>query len=135
MKSGVLVLALTLISLLSFAQVERKTAVKDQADSVSTASFKEQAGKNDRKQMIKDLHLTREQQAKMKEIHQSGRSKKEALLNDNKLTNEDRQAKLRVLQKEQFDNTMRILNDEQKQKMKNGRADMMKNRKMNEVNE
>lgn len=135
MKSGVLVLALTLISLLSFAQVERKTAVKDQADSVSTASFKEQAGKNDRKQMIKDLHLTREQQAKMKEIHQSGRSKKEALLNDNKLTNEDRQAKLRVLQKEQFDNTMRILNDEQKQKMRNGRADMMKNRKMNEVNE
>ena len=135
MKSGVLVLALTLISLLSFAQVERKTAVKDQADSVSTASFKEQAGKNDRKQMIKDLHLTREQQAKMKEIHQSGRSKKEALLNDNKLTNEDRQAKLRVLQKEQFDNTMHILNDEQKQKMRNGRADMMKNRKMNEVNE
>lgn len=135
MKSGVLVLALTLISLLSFAQVERKTAVKDQADSVSTASFKEQAGKNDRKQMIKDLHLTREQQAKMKEIHQSGRSKKEALLNDNKLTNEDRQAKLRVLQKEQFDNIMRILNDEQKQKMRNGRADMMKNRKMNEVNE
>lgn len=135
MKSGVLVLALTLISLLSFAQVERKTAVKDQADSVSTASFKEQAGKNDRKQMIKDLHLTREQQAKMKEIYQSGRSKKEALLNDNKLTNEDRQAKLRVLQKEQFDNTMRILNDEQKQKMRNGRADMMKNRKMNEVNE
>ena len=135
MKSGVLVLALTLISLLSFAQVERKTAVKDQADSVSTASFKEQAGKNDRKQMIKDLHLTREQQAKMKEIHQSGRSKKEALLNDNKLTNEDRQAKLRVLQKEQFDNTMRILNDEQKQKMRNGKADMMKNRKMNEVNE
>ena len=135
MKSGVLVLALTLISLLSFAQVKRKTAVKDQADSVSTASFKEQAGKNDRKQMIKDLHLTREQQAKMKEIHQSGRSKKEALLNDNKLTNEDRQAKLRVLQKEQFDNTMHILNDEQKQKMRNGRADMMKNRKMNEVNE
>ena len=135
MKSGVLVLALTLISLLSFAQVERKTAVKDQADSVSTASFKEQAGKNDRKQMIKDLHLTREQQAKMKEIHQSGRSKKEALLNDNKLTNEDRQAKLRVLQKEQFDNTMHILNDEQKQKMRNGKANMIKNREMNEVNQ
>ena len=135
MKSGVLVLALTLISLLSFAQVERITAVKDQADSVSTASFKEQAGKNDRKQMIKDLHLTREQQAKMKEIHQSGRSKKEALLNDNKLTNEDRQAKLRVLQKEQFDNTMHILNDEQKQKMRNGKANMIKNREMNEVNQ
>lgn len=135
MKRGVLVPALTLISLLSFAQVERKTVLKDQADSVSTASFKEQAGKNDRKQMIKDLHLTREQQAKMKEIHQSGRSKKEALLNDNKLTNDERQVKLRALQKEQFDSTMRILNDEQQQKMRNGRAGMMKSRKMNEVNE
>ncbi len=135
MKRGVLVPALTLISLLSFAQVERKTVVKDQADSVSTASFKEQAGKNDRKQMIKDLHLTREQQAKMKEIHQSGRSKKEALLNDNKLTNDERQVKLRALQKEQFDSTMRILNDEQQQKMRNGRAGMVKSRKMNEVNE
>ena len=118
MQKWSLFLIFCLLSFLSFAQVERKVLPTKQADSSSGKSDQSLVGKMEKKQLIRDLHLSKEQQTKMKEIHQSGKSAKEAIAGNDKLTPAEKDEKIKALQKEQYQKTMNILNDEQKQKMK-----------------
>ena len=118
MQKWSLFLIFCLLSFLSFAQVERKVLPTKQADSSSGKSDQSLVGKMEKKQLIRDLHLSKEQQTKMKEIHQSGKSAKEAIADNDKLTPAEKDEKIKALQKEQYQKTMNILNDEQKQKMK-----------------
>ena len=124
MQKAVLLPVFTLLSFLSFAQIERKVTTMQKTDSVSTAPVMPAAGNNERKQLMQELNLTKEQRAKLREIHQSGKAGKEAIENDNTLTDADKQVKLKALQKEQFQRTLDILNKEQQQKMRNSRATM-----------
>jgi Spy/CpxP family protein refolding chaperone len=118
MKKGVLFVCLMSLSFFSFAQIERKLSSVKQNDSLAnkTGEFNEE--ENNRKKMMKELGLTREQAVKMKELHRANKEKKDAIFNNDKLTNEERKSQLRSLQKELFQNTLAILNDEQKQKLK-----------------
>ena len=118
MQKWSLFLICCLLSFLSFAQVERKVLPTKQADSSSGYSDQSRVGKIEKKQLIRDLHLTKEQQTKMKEIHQSGKLAKEAIADNDKLTPAEKDEKIKALKKDQYQKTMNILNDEQKQKMK-----------------
>lgn len=117
MKKIIGVLICSLIISLSFAQVQRQKKTADKSDSsLNTTAQKHDAGK-DRKEMMKDLDLTKEQKGKLKEIRQAGKAKKEAIENDEKLNADEKKAKLKDLKKEQAKSTMDILSKEQKLKL------------------
>jgi Mg/Co/Ni transporter MgtE len=73
---------------------------------------------NSKKQKLKDFNLTKDQKSKIKEQRQSAITKKAAIESDNKLSADEKAAKLKELKTEEAKNVMSILNDEQKQKMK-----------------
>jgi Spy/CpxP family protein refolding chaperone len=73
----------------------------------------------ERRQMMNELNLTREQRVKMKEIRQSGMARQEAVSNDNKLTPVQKEDKLRELKREQARDMQSVLTDEQKAKLRN----------------
>lgn len=122
MKKATLLLAMYLITAVSFAQVRRNAPLpktKQSIDSVAMADGKDTGNnKLNQKQLLKELNLTKEQAVKMKEIRQNNKTKKEAILNDDSLTEEQQQTKLKQLRKETTAATDAILNEEQKEKMK-----------------
>jgi Spy/CpxP family protein refolding chaperone len=117
MKKLSLVLLLMFSIAISFAQVKRvKTAAKSQDSTAAVTNAPSPAGH--KKEMMKELNLTKEQKGKLKEIKQAGKSKMDEVLNDTKLSADEKKSKLKSLRMEQFKNTMAVLNDEQKAKMK-----------------
>lgn len=124
MRTPALVLLLLISSIISVAQVERKPSPSRQADSAMNQSAGNM-NRNNRKDLVKDLDLSREQKIKLKEIREAGRSKKEAIENNSQLTEEEKKKQLRELQKEQAKNIQAILTDEQKEKFKAKRQEMM----------
>jgi Flp pilus assembly protein TadG len=116
---------------LSFAQVQRtKTASKQISDSSNTSEQLNNTNKKgNKKQMIRELNLTKEQKGKLKEIKQANKAKVQQVQNDDKLTQEEKDVKLKTLHQEQAKNTLTVLNDEQKAKMKKMKATERKNKK------
>jgi len=133
MKKLTSLLVFIFINTLMFAQVQRKTVVTNKSDSASiTQERKPQTTtRGEKKQMIRDLNLNKDQKSKLKEVRQSSRAKKEAIERDEKLSADEKQVKLKELQRDQAKSTMIILNDEQKEKMKK----MRKDKKGKQVNE
>jgi Spy/CpxP family protein refolding chaperone len=118
MKKMMSMMALVLLSAFSFAQVQRsKTTTLARPDSTLTGTEKGKAGGMGKKQMMKDLNLSKEQKMKLKELRQSAQAKKQAIENDDKLSAPEKESKLKELHKEQAKNTMSILSPEQKVKM------------------
>jgi len=72
--------------------------------------------------MLRELNLTKEQRVKFKEMRQANMAKRDEINNNDSLTQEQKDAKLRELKRTQAQSTMTILNDEQKEKMKAMRA-------------
>jgi Spy/CpxP family protein refolding chaperone len=64
----------------------------------------------------KELNLTEEQQAKVKEIRNGFRSKAEALRNDQSLTQEQKQTQFRTLMQQQQEQLKTVLTPEQQEK-------------------
>lgn len=129
MKKGTLFLASTLISLLSIAQVQRTGTPSRKTDSVATAQGTNNTGNDmNKKKMMRELDLTKEQKIKLKEAREANKSKQEAISNDDKLTPEQKDAKMRELRRTQAQNMQGILNEEQKAKMKAMRQEMFKKR-------
>ena len=122
-KIGVM-MAFVFLAALSFAQVQRnKTSNLAKTDSTVTGTEKRKATGMDKKQMMRELDLSREQKIKFKELRQSMKQKKEAIENDDKLSGPEKEAKLKELRQEQAKNTMSILTPEQKVKMLKMRKD------------
>jgi Spy/CpxP family protein refolding chaperone len=119
MKKTAFFLAFSFISLLSLAQVQRVVTPKP-ADSLSrlNGSPDEKNNRGNRKQMMRELNLTREQRGKIKEIRQSNMAKRDEINNNDSLTPAQKEAKLRELKRSQAQSTMSILSDEQKAKAK-----------------
>lgn len=108
--------------MISVAQIERKPSPSKQEDS---ALSQPSNSMNNRKDLLKDLDLTREQKIKLKEIRQANMAKKEAIENNSQLSEEEKKKQFRELQKEQAKNVQAILTDEQKEKFKAKRQEMM----------
>lgn len=115
----------------SFAQVQRaKSATKQSSDSLSAVTGAKQ-GKVGKKQMMKDLNLSREQKSKLKELQLANKAKMDEIKNNDKLTPEEKEAKLKAVRQEQLKSTGAVLNDEQRAKMKQLMKEKQKNKKKN----
>lgn len=125
MKKLTVLIIFSFIVSLSFAQVQRKAAVTSKPDSAGVITDKKTLSRGEKMKVGRELDLNKEQKSKLKEIRQSAKAKKDAIESDDKLSTAEKQAKLKELQREQAKSTMTILNDEQKEKMK----EMRKNKK------
>lgn len=74
------------------------------------------------KEMVKSLDLTSEQEAKMKEIKEAYSSEIEKVKINETLSDENRNQEIKTLRKKQHQEMNNVLTDEQKQKMKENRA-------------
>ncbi len=124
MKIPGLILVLLFSSIISLAQVERVPA--KQADSVINKSAVNTKDKPGKKDLVKELDLSREQKIKIKEIRQSGKAKKDAIENNDQLSASEKKTQLREQQKEQAKNIQAILTEEQKEKFKTKRQEARK---------
>jgi len=128
MKKIVFVLIMSSFSLLSQAQVQRTTKPVVGPDSTAIGNPIANTGKGGKRKALKELNLSKEQRSKIKEIRQSEKVKEDQIANDNSLTEEQKNAKLRDMKMQQAQNMRSVLNDEQKEKMKKLRMEMRQNR-------
>jgi Spy/CpxP family protein refolding chaperone len=84
-----------------------------------------------RKEMMKALNLSEEQKSQLKEMRIADKEKRSAILNDSKLSEEQKHQQLRELHNEQARNMQGILTDNQKAKMKEARGKMRSEYKTN----
>ena len=131
MKKLMIILALSAVTGSAMAQLQRAKKPKTTSDTTATGVATMKEDKQSRKQMMRELNLTKEQKGKFKEMQQNMKAKKEEIENDDKLSDTEKKEKLRELRKEQMKNTDSILNDEQREKMKQMRKDKMKEMKGN----
>jgi Spy/CpxP family protein refolding chaperone len=135
MKKISLVLLFMFSIAISFAQIQRAKsapAAKPQ-DSIAAVTNIRSAGH--KKEMMKELNLTKEQKSKLKEIKQAHKAQLDEVQNDAKLSAEEKKAKLKTLKLEQLKKTMAVLNEEQKAKMKAMRRQNKKEGKGEELME
>lgn len=122
MKKYISILAILLaFSNLSLAQIERKPAVQQQPNS-DPSMVTDKKDKDSRKELFKQLNLTKEQKLKLKEITQGMKASKDAIENDASLSESAKKSKLRSLKKEQAQQIQAILTDEQKAKFRELKA-------------
>ena len=122
MKTYVFGLVLLLGTLSASAQIERKSSLSKNDTAKAVVSDGAEDTKKDRKrEMMKDLNLTREQQGKMKEIMKSGKSAKETIQNNDQLSDQEKKKQLRELKKNQMEKIQAILTPEQMEKFKASR--------------
>ena len=91
----------------SIAQVKREVSSSQTVQSNATQ-------KNNRKEMIRELNLTKEQRGKIKEFHQSMKQKKEAINTNQTLTADQKKEKMKEIHQEQKEKMNTILTPEQK---------------------
>ncbi len=97
------------------AQVRRNSA-KPIADSVVEVNGQQQ--KTNRRDMMKELNLSKEQRKQLKEIRQSNQSAKAAVENNTGLSAEQKQKELKALRRQQLEKMKAILTPEQLEKFK-----------------
>ena len=108
----------------SNAQVKRDVPQSQQMKSDSTHHFK--------KEKMKDqLNLTADQKSQMKTLHQDMKQQREAIMNDQSLTSDQKKEKMKDLRKSQSEKMNTILTPDQQAKMKELRKQRMKDHKMN----
>ena len=123
MKKWSIALLMSMITLGSFAQVQRNVAPKKDAAEIAIPGEtmngeNEQSKKESKRQIIRSLNLSKEQKQKFKEIHQANKEKKESISSNDQLTESEKKDQLKKLHKEAAGNMNNILSQEQRDKMK-----------------
>ncbi len=116
MKTLLLVSLLTTGSFTAMTQVERIPVPA--AGQTESGKPKAKADKPKFRQLLKQLNLTRKQQAQLKQLRADQQAQKTAIENNEQLTGEEKKKQLRELQKKHTSNIQSILTDEQKEKLK-----------------
>lgn len=117
MKKISLLTALLISFYLTHAQIRRNPVSTAQTDTVLTKANEDDAAVS-RRQMIRELGLTREQMEKLKVIREESKAQLEALENNTRLTEEERKRQLRAIQADILQKNSRVLSAEQMEKMK-----------------
>lgn len=117
MKYPLIIITIFFGTLSATAQIERKTEIS-KPDSSNAVAGKNKDIKQTQKDRFKELDLTKEQKAKVKEIRQAGKSAKEVIENNAELNDADKKRQLRLLQRDQMQKIQGILTEEQKAKFK-----------------
>ena len=115
MKQLICLIALAATISTTNAQVRRNSA-KPIADSVVEVNGQQQ--KINRRDMMKELNLSKEQRKQLKEIRQSNQSAKAAIENNTGLSAEQKQKELKALRRQQLEKMKAILTPEQLEKFK-----------------
>jgi len=109
------------------AQVQRKVAVTRGADSAgndterkSKNSFEPKSNKGN---IMKELNLSREQKVKLKELRQANKSKRDEILNNDGLSEAQKQVKLKETKTRAAFDLQAILTTDQQEKMKSKRKE------------
>lgn len=105
------------------AQVKRKVPQSQKMQSDSSHHFK-------RGEMMDQLNLTADQKSQMKSLRQDMKQQREAIMNDQSLTADQKKQKMQDLHKSQSEKMNSILTPDQQTKMKEWRKQRMKNHKM-----
>jgi Spy/CpxP family protein refolding chaperone len=92
------------------AQVSRKT---NRAQKIQSDSSRHQRG-----EMMDQLNLTPDQKSQIKSLHESNKQERDAIKNDASLTQEQKRAKMKDLQKSQSQKMNGILTPDQQAKRK-----------------
>jgi len=77
------------------------------------------------------LNLNADQKTQMKALHQDMKQQRDAIMNDQTLTADQKKQKMKELRKAQSEKMNTILTPDQQAKMKELRKQKMKNHKMN----
>lgn len=128
MKKIIAILAVAFMSQLAIAQ---ENASPEMKKANSERKMHHKKGKH-KKEMMKSLNLSDEQKGRLKELKTANKQKREAIRNNSSLTEAQKKEQLKALKQEQRNGMQSVLNDEQKQKMKEMREKMKdekKNRK------
>lgn len=115
-----LIITIVFVNLSAFCQIQRTIPTKPKIDTTSSQMQGEKVG---RRQMMKELGLSRAQMGKFKEAMQDIKSQKAALEADTTLTPAARQEKGRELRKLQAEKMNGILDEVQRAKLKKMRLD------------
>jgi periplasmic protein CpxP/Spy len=127
MKRIFVLLAITFMGQLVSAQ-EKESAPTDQ-NSTKTEKNGFHKGKHKKDAMMKELNLSEDQKAKLKEMREANKGKRDAIKNDSKLTDDQKKEKMKALKDEQKKNMQGVLTDEQKAKMKEMKSKMKDEKK------
>lgn len=124
MKIYVIAFVLLMGTLSVSAQIERKpVAIKKDSVNMVNAETNVDKDRQNRKEKMKELDLTKEQRGKMKEIMQSGKATKEAIENNAQLSDQEKKKQLREFKQTQAQKVQAILTPEQLAKFKANRQD------------
>lgn len=118
MKRVFVLLAVTAMTQLGFAQQTKPTENASQENSKMNHKGHGKKNWREKKKMMDELNLTNDQKAKMKEMKQVNKEKRQAILDDKSLTEDQRKNQLKDLNKTHHEAFKGILSDEQKEKMK-----------------
>lgn len=126
MKKIFAILAITFMGQLAFAQQASST---EAGKSKSERKEFHKRGKHRKAAMMKQLNLSEEQKAKLKEMKAAHKERAQAIKNDSKLSDEQKKEQLKALKGERKKNMEAVLNDEQKAQMKEMKAKMKAEKK------
>lgn len=116
MKKTIIGTIFCLCALSSMAQIRRTVAPKPKTDSIAVEpTMDTEAG--GRKGKIKALDLDKQQKNKLRGVMQSAKQEKEAIENDEKLSDVEKKQKLQDLRRRQMARLDSMLTPEQKEKM------------------
>lgn len=121
MKKILFLLLVTVMGQVALAQVKTPAETElNKSRNHATAENKKhhKMGKHAKMAMMKELNLSDDQKAKLKEAREANKAKKEAILSDSKLTEEQKHEQLKEMHKAESKNMKGLLTDEQKKKMK-----------------
>ncbi len=121
MKRILVLLVVIVMGQLTFAQVKAPAETElGKSKNPATAENKKhhKMDKQARKAMMKELNLSADQKAKLKEMNEANKGKKDAIANDPKLSEEQKKEQLKDIRKAEAKNMQGVLTDDQKKKMK-----------------
>ncbi len=119
MKKIIVLLVISLMVQFAIAQVKTNT---DKAFSKNGSGTEHKRhhkmGRHDKREIMKQLNLSAEQKAKLKELNGANKEKRQAIMNDSKLTEDQKHEQLKAMHKGEVKNLEAVLTEEQKQQMK-----------------
>lgn len=120
-------MAVTMMSQLIFAQEKQDTTLNKTRSGMFKKHHK--GNRHDKNEMMKELNLSEAQKTQLKEMKLADKEKRDAILNDSKLSQEQKHTQLKELHEQKGKKMQGILTDEQKTKMKAAKEKMKTERK------
>lgn len=118
----------------AMAQTERK-AMRDSGTAGTAFNSVKTLKKAEKRKMLRELNLTKEQSSRLREIKQENRAEQQTVINDTALSEDQKREKLKHIKKAGAANLQSVLNAEQKAKMNAIRRERRSTDKQNKSSE